>query len=255
LLAASSGVIINAMTTHLAKPRKKAASRRGANGHRNGARLGDIIINGSLHIPRWVVDHDSYRRWAFSDGFPTQGQFAFLDGEIWVDLSMETDFHNQIKSVITIVIGYLVLQERLGRFYVDGMLLTNPTVGLSTEPDAMFISNQRFAKGDAKLKSGRKSMEVSGSADMTLEVISKTSAVKDTVDLMDLYAKAGVREYWLVDSTLDSPELVIMRLVAEKYVAVRKREGWVKSRVFSRSFRLTSRTDADGLLQFELETK
>src|SRR5713226_1515290 len=93
------------MATQLVKPKKKAIPRRGSNGHMNFARNADIVINGSVHIPSWVLDHDSFRRWAFSDDFPERGRFVFLAGRLWVDLSMETDFHNQIKTVITIVVG------------------------------------------------------------------------------------------------------------------------------------------------------
>ena len=35
---------------------------------------------------------------------------------------------------------------------------------------------------------------------MTLEVVSSSSVRKDTVDLRDRYYKAGILEYWLVDT-------------------------------------------------------
>lgn len=243
------------MTTQLLKPKKKSPGRTGNNGRVAARGRGDIIVDGIVVIPAWVKDLDSFRRWAFSDDFPQRGRFSYLDGALWVDLSMETDIHNQIKTVITIVVGAIVLNETLGRFYADRMLLTHPTIGLSSEPDAMFISNERTEKGLAVLKKGDKSMEVSGSPDMALEVVSKTSVPKDTVVSMDLYAKAGISEYWLVDSTVETPELVIMRLVAGKYVTARKHDGWVKSNVFGRSFRLTCKKDAKGLSHFNLETK
>ncbi|MBM3993171.1 MAG: hypothetical protein FJ303_03300 [Planctomycetes bacterium] len=62
-------------------------------------------------------------------------------------------------------------------------------------------------------------------------------------------------EYWLADSTIETPELVIMRLVNGKYVAARRDDGWVKSHVFGRSFRLTCRKDVKDVSQFNLETK
>ncbi len=248
-------VIINAMTTQLLKAKKKPAAKRGANRRHKFARAADIVINGSVHIPPWVTDHDSFRRWAFSDDFPERGRFAFLAGKLWVDLSMETNFHNQIKTVITIVVGSIVLNEALGRFFVDGMLLTDRALGLSNEPDAMFVSHDRMETGLASLKKGDNSVELNGSPDMALEVVSKSSIDKDMIDSMVLYAKAGIAEYWLVDSTIETPELVIMRLVAGKYVNVRKHDGWVKSIVFARSFRLTSRKDSTDVSQFRLETK
>jgi Uma2 family endonuclease len=243
------------MTTQLLKPKKNRAPARGANGRPTEAPLSEFVINGQAHIPSWVTDHASFRRWAFSDEFPDRGRFAFLAGKLWVDLSMETNFHNQIKTVITIVVGSIVLNEALGRFYVDGMLLTDCARGLSNEPDAMFVSNERMEKGLAALTKGDKSMELVGSADMALEVVSKSSVEKDMVDLMELYAKAGIPEYWLVDSTVETPELTILRLTSGKYVQVRKHDGWSKSKVFGRSFRLTSKKDARGVSQFNLETK
>ncbi len=84
-------------------------------------RISEIVIEGSVQIPFWVTDHASFRRWAFSDDFPERGRFAFLADKLWVDLSVETDLHNQIKTVITIIVGSIVLNEALGRFYVDGM--------------------------------------------------------------------------------------------------------------------------------------
>ena len=219
------------------------------------AEVGDILIDEIIRVPRSVGNIDAFRRWVTSSDCPAHGQFAFLAGKLCVDLNMETDFHNQIKTIITIMVGSIVLNEALGRFYGDNMLLTNRAIGLSQEPDAMFVSHARFEKGLAVLKEGSRSTELSGSPDMALEVVSKSSVEKDTIDLMALYAKAGVAEYWLVDSTVDTPELVILRLAGGKYVAARKRDGWVKSKVFGRSFRLTCKKDAKGVSQFDLDTK
>jgi Uma2 family endonuclease len=243
------------MTTQLLKPKKKRTTKNGSNGGNHRVRVADIVINGSVHIPPWVTDHDSFRRWAFSDSFPERGRFAFLAGKLWVDLSMENIVHNQIKTIITVVLGSIVVNESLGMFLVDGMLLTQRLIGMSNEPDAMFVSNASLASGVAALKKGDKSMELTGAADMALEVVSKSSVDKDMGDLMSLYAKAGIAEYWIVDSTVEMPELEIYRLVSGKYGAARKHDGWVKSNVFSRSFRLTSKKDAQGLSQFNLETK
>jgi Uma2 family endonuclease len=254
LLNHLSDAAIEGMRAKACEPIRRSRSSA-ANARPNEAHAGGILIDELVRIPWWVRDHDSFRRWAFSDGFPERGQFAFLSGTVWADLSMETDCHNQIKTVITIVIGSIVLNEALGRFYADKMLLTNPAIGLSNEPDAMFVSNARLEKGLGVLKEGDKSTELSGAADMALEVVSNSSVEKDKVDLMNLYAKAGIAEYWLVDSTIESPELVIMRLVAGKYVTGRRRDGWVKSKVFGRSFRLTCRKDAKGVSHFNLETK
>ena len=51
---------------------------------------------------------------------------VYVDGEVWVDLSMEQFFsHNQIKNDIGFTLTGLIKAERLGRYVPDGMLLTN----------------------------------------------------------------------------------------------------------------------------------
>jgi Uma2 family endonuclease len=167
---------------------------------------------------------------------------------------METLIHNQIKAIISMVVSSIVFSESLGRYLADRMMLTHEGAGLSCEPDGMYVSNERFGNGLVTLEQGDQSLEIIGGADMVLEVISKTSVEKDIVTLKDLYAKAGITEYWLVDSTDETPELSIMRLASGKYTTARKQDGWVKSKVFGRSFRLTCKKDAKGLSHFNLET-
>jgi hypothetical protein len=58
-----------------------------------------------------------------------------------------------------------------------------------------------------------------------------------------------------VDATLAEPALTILRLAKRKYAAVRSHDGWVKSKVFGRSFRFSYAKDARGTLQVKLETK
>ena len=93
----------------------------------------EIVFSGAIRVPVWVQDLDSFRRWCLSEDFPDQGNISFLNGQLWVDPSMERDLHNQIKTAITAVLFLLVQSNRLGRFYSDNMRLVHPEAGLSTE--------------------------------------------------------------------------------------------------------------------------
>ena len=53
-------------------------------------------------------------------------------------------------------------------------------------------------------------VELDGSPDMVLEVVSDSSVEKDIDVLMDLYWKAGIREYWLVDARGERIEFKIL---------------------------------------------
>src|SRR5262245_27911836 len=103
-------------------------------------RRSTVVFQGKLALPPWVDDFESFQRWAYSDDFPTTGWFSYLGGVIWVDPSMEEFLtHNQVKAAYTATVGSLVRQIRTGRFVPDRMLLTNPAIGLSTEPDGLFF--------------------------------------------------------------------------------------------------------------------
>lgn len=239
------------MATQLLNKRK----RRPLGTQRQPERFAEIVINGSVHLPPWVTNHESFRTWACSPDFPERGEFYYLNGKFWVDLSMEKLIHNQIKGAIAAVMFTIVFGESRGHFLFDRMMLTNVAAGLSCEPDGMFVSNESSESGRVAITEGDDSLEIIGSPDMTLEVVSKSSIEKDTIILKELYANAGVAEYWLVDSLIETPELNIWRLVGGKYTLTRKYDGWVKSHVFGRSFRLTYRKDAKGLSHVNLETK
>src|SRR5262245_16975696 len=214
-----------------------------------------IVISEEARIPAWVTDHRTFRRWIYSGKFPERGQFFHLNGELWVDLSMESLDHNQIKGVIYAVICSLVLENKLGRFCPDGMMLTNLDVLLSTEPDGIFLSRRSLQTGQVRLKKGGQSLEVIGTPDMVLEVVSKTTINKDTVDLLDLYFRAGIAEYWLVDSRPNYFRFDIYRPGRRKYVAARKTDGWIKSDVFGKSFKLTRTAGAEDTLDYRLEMR
>lgn len=210
----------------------------------------------TARIPPWVVNHASFRKWAASDEFPQKGQFAFLSGNIWVDLSMERLVHNLIKGEIARVLATMAKESQSGQMLGDRMLLTNIKAGLSTEPDGMFLSRQSVKSGRVRLERGQDSIEVEGSPDMVLEVVSPTSRQKDTVVLRDLYWKAGVKEYWLAEPGRDDVTFRILRSGVRGYTTVREQpDGWVKSTLFGKAFRLTRGTSPDGQPEYLLAVK
>jgi Uma2 family endonuclease len=215
--------------------------------------MSTITVQDTVCIPIWVVDLESFHRWAQSDKFPEQGRFSHLAGGLWVDLSMETLGHNEAKAEISAVLRTLVKAQQLGRLFVDRMRLTNTEANLSTEPDAMFASRAARISERTRCEHGAASLEVEGTVDMVLEVVSASSVQKDTVVLRDLYWKAGVREYWLVDPRGLELHFDILRHTPRGHVETRRQGGWLKSVVFGKSFRLTRGEDEQGDPEFTLE--
>lgn len=87
---------------------------------------------------------------------------------------------------------------------------------------------------------------------MVLEVVSPSSVQKDIATLRDLYCRAAIPEYWLVDARRATPAFTIFRHTERGYVPGCKPGGWLKSRVFGKSFRLTRQADERGNPEYAL---
>lgn len=179
--------------------------------------------------------------------------------------------HNQLKAEFVSVLRPLVLE--LGDFYflTDGMLLTNDEAGLSTEPDGMLFSFAAIEQGRVRLlKRKRGCTEVEGSPEIALEIVSDSSVQKDTKILRELYHRAGVQEYWLVDvrhhrsrplrsrspnRPVRQVRFQILRHTPDGYVEVEKQDQWMQSEVLGRAFRLKRTIDRLGNPQFSLEVR
>jgi Uma2 family endonuclease len=221
--------------------------------------MSTIVFEDKVRIPAGLTDLESFRRWARSDGRPEQGRYAFLNGELWVDLSMEQLFtHNRVKSQFTIVVGGLTESAQRGYFFTDGVLLSNVEADLSTIPDGVYVSYATLESGRVRLIEGATQgyVEIEGSPDMVLEIVSPTTERKDTVILHELYARAKVAEYWLVDARGGGLTFNIFRLGPRGFTATRRQAGgWLKSNVFGRAFQLTQETDPLGNPRFVLAVR
>lgn len=88
-----------------------------------------------------------------------------------------------------------------------------------------------------------------------LEILSKSSEQKDNVTLKQRYHEAGIREYWVVDVRKEPLVFDIFRATAKGYVRTAKHQGWVKSVVFGRSFKLEAIAGLQGHPNYNLSVK
>jgi Uma2 family endonuclease len=174
-----------------------------------------------------------------------------------MDSGMEQPFtHNLVKLWISIVLAQLARDRQLGRFYADRMRLRHDNADLSTEPDGMLVSYESTRTDRIRLVEGTATeyREFEGTPDMVLEVLSDSSEQKDRVDLRESYHLAGIDEYWLVDARCEPLEFDILRRASRGYISTRHQsDGWVRSRVFGRSFKLVRSMGPDEQPEFTLE--
>jgi Uma2 family endonuclease len=198
----------------------------------------NLVLDDTIRIPIEFENLDEFRDWTKSAAYPERGDYFYLSGDLWVDLSRETLLQNQVKCQIAAVLGSMATQND-GLYFGDRIRFVNVDADLSCEPDGMFVSHAARKAGHVRWQKGPDSLEVIGSPDMVLEVVSSHSVQKDTVVLRELYHAAGIAEYWLVNPLSGRLSLDILRHSAKGYIPTRKAAGWVKSNVFGKSFRLT----------------
>jgi Uma2 family endonuclease len=151
----------------------------------------------------------------------------------------------------------LTNDEDTGQFYGRGMRFTNVQVGLSTQPDAIIVSHERHAQKMVQhvaIMEGDYD-ELVGSPDMVLEVLSRTTQKRDSMDYPQLYFESGILEYWLIEARCEPLKFDIFRRGREAFDSSPvDADGFVQSVVFNRSFRLVRKTGRWGP-DFSLESR
>ena len=183
-----------------------------------------LIIEDRVIVPDTAFDHAGYRAWVTSDAYPERVRTTFVRGEVLVEMSPESiEAHDRVKMAVTLGLGAFVRTHDLGEVYPDGALVTNEEAGLSCEPDSTFVSWAAFDEGRVRLVPRKGDVgdyiEILGSPDAVVEIVSDSSVKKDTRLLREAYCQAGVREYWLIDVRGNEIEFEILSKVGDLFAS------------------------------------
>lgn len=220
---------------------------------------GVLLYQDDVRIPADVFDLAGFRRWAHSPDFPQRGKISFLDGEIHIDMSPEEiETHNKIKMAIGAVLHAWIMRLNLGDLLADGALLVNAIAKLSTEPDLIFCSFRSLAAGRVAYREAvdgsLRFVEVTGTPDLVVEIVSRYSERKDTQELRRRYFLAGIAEYWLIDARGEEIDFQLLKRGKTRYVAVRPdAEGFRRSAVLGGEFRMTRDRNRVGGYRYQVE--
>lgn len=118
------------------------------------------------------------------EGYPAE----LIGGEIVVSPSPSVK-HQEIAGEIFWKLKKIVDDAKIGKvFYELDVHIDDENV---LRPDVIFISSKRkeIIKEDA----------IKGTPDIVVEVSPPSTASRDMVEKRDIYERAGVKEYWIVD--------------------------------------------------------
>jgi len=212
---------------------------------------------GSVTMPAAAATLDGFRAWACSGDFPDKGRISYINDEILLEMSPEElETNVKVKTVIAAVLHQLVDSAGLGTIFGDGTLVSNVVANLATEPDCTFVSYDNFKSGRTRVEARKdrpgQFMEIVGSPDWVLEVVSRSSVRKDTRLLKAAYHAAGVGEYWLINAMGDEIDFQILHHEPNGFAAAAEEQGWRESRAFGRQFQLKRERDPVGMWRYTL---
>ena len=221
-----------------------------------------VVEPEGLCIPAGFADLESFRAWARSDGFPARGRIDYLAGEVHIDMSPEDlSTHGTPKMAVAFRLHGIVVEElEAGAAFTDCTRLSCPGAALSAEPDVVVLLDESVRSGRVTLvpKAGGREgryVEIEGPTDLVVECVSDSSVTKDGGTLVDLYHRAGVREYWLIDAR-GEVAFTIHRWRPGGYEAVPPDAwGFRRSEVLHRGFRLVRRPREVSVDVYRLEAR
>lgn len=214
---------------------------------------------GHVQIPAYVADLTTFRRWTHSEAFPERGRISYVAGEILIDMNAEEiESHNKVKRDLAYWWQRYLETRDLGELLVDGVLLVNETAGLSTEPDLLFCLWDSLRSGRVIYTEGvpgsDRLVEVRGTPDVVVEIVSRYSLAKDLRKLPPAYFQAGIPEYWLIDARGEEVQFLLQVRGENDYIPVEPdADGYRRSPMLAQSFRITREHNPVGRFRYRLE--
>jgi len=172
-------------------------------------------VNAVLEKPDKVWTYEDYL--ALGDGV----YFEIINGKALMSPAPEL-FHQRWARKIFLAVEHHVTAGKLGEVFfapVDVVLDESNVV----QPDLVFVST-----ANAGLLERRGIM---GAPDLVVEIISPSSLRHDRYDKRELYARFGVKEFWLADVANRSIEVLVLRSGSYTLHSCATNEGKVRSEV------------------------
>jgi Uma2 family endonuclease len=153
----------------------------------------------------------TYRDYA---ALPDDGRrYELYEGEIEVTPSPSTRHQAVSRNLVMLLGAYLKENNRGVLFHAPVDLILSDTTVL--QPDLLVV-----VRGRENIISQR---GIEGPPDLVVEVLSPSTAARDRAGKAQLYARYGVRHYWLVDP--DARRIECLELEGAAYAQRRSLDG------------------------------
>lgn len=142
------------------------------------------------------------KHWTFADlaQFDESERYEIHDG-LLISMAPAPDFHHQeISMALSFLLVGFVRSRQLGKVVAapTDVVLSEDNV---VQPDLLFIAKDNLGIIDR---------QVHGAPDLVVEILSPSTLRYDRQKKLELYARFGVKEYWVVDRANRSLEILTL---------------------------------------------
>jgi Uma2 family endonuclease len=168
-----------------------------------------VKINETAFVSTATFSQKAFKRWVEKRPPADINHYELIDGRIVMTPPAGWG-HGEIEVRVGHILLDFVEKNNLGKVFGSSTGYDLPS-GDTLEPDASFISVERWSKGP---QVGRRQF-LKIVPNLVIEILSPATAQRDRVEKKRIYELNGVDEYWLVDS--DHREVTVFQLSDRRY--------------------------------------
>ncbi len=147
----------------------------------------------------------------------------WVDGEVVMMSPISSD-HDEYQFWLRMLLHTYAKRRQMGRVKGPEFMVRLDQQRAWREPDILFVSTSRLHL--------IKRNQMEGPPDLVMEIVSPESRNRDWEEKFNEYARAGVREYWIVDRENDRVEAFAQGAQGE-YRRIVPRDGRIDSTVLT----------------------
>ena len=125
-------------------------------------------------------------------------RYEFIGGRLYMTPAPVTR-HQYVSKRLHSALMEVLERPGHGQIFYAPLLVQFPGTEDRVQPDLLFVSNKRRAIIGEK--------QILGAPDLVVEILSPSTAHRDRGIKLDLYARNGVRQYWIADPVEDAVDI------------------------------------------------
>jgi Uma2 family endonuclease len=143
------------------------------------------------------------RRWTYEEYYRLDDDqhYEIIDGNLLMAPAPDT-WHQDWSRELTVILATYVKRAKLGNVFAAPLDVVLDAENI-VQPDLVFVSSANLGIIQHRA--------IFGTPDLLVELVSPSSVRRDRYDKKELYARFGVKEYWIGDPANKALEILTLK--------------------------------------------